>query len=151
LVSAYSVPLRADEVRHRLGLMITALDIRYDTKGDHALAGCRVPDVDLATADGATRVYELLHAGRAIILSLNGNEATSVTGWHDRVDVVSAECHIRHWAIPGVGAIAAPAAVLIRPDGYAAWVSDEPSSNGGLGTGGWANRPRGPSNAADSR
>ncbi|WP_433656464.1 FAD-dependent monooxygenase [Nocardia sp. CA-128927] len=119
-----------DVVRQRLGLMITALDIRYHTKGNHPLAGRRVPDGDLSTAVGATRVYELLRTGRPILLRLNGNQAPSVAGWDDRIDVVDARSRDERWAVPGVGDIAVPAAILIRPDGYAAWVSDEPTADG---------------------
>ncbi|PXX54593.1 3-(3-hydroxy-phenyl)propionate hydroxylase [Nocardia tenerifensis] len=119
-----------DVVRHRLGLMITALDIRYDTKGDHPLAGRRVPDGDLSAAGGETRVYELLRSARPILLRLNGNRIPSVDGWQDRVDVVDALARDERWAVPGVGDIAVPAAVLIRPDGYVAWVSDEFGAEG---------------------
>ncbi|WP_107658166.1 FAD-dependent monooxygenase [Nocardia suismassiliense] len=119
-----------DVVRQRLGLMITALDIRYDVKGDHPLAGRRVPDGDLTTAAGATRVCELLRSGRPILLRLNGNQNPSAAGWLDRVDVIDARSNTTHWPIPGVGDIAVPAAILIRPDGYAAWVNAEPATHG---------------------
>ncbi|WP_280266096.1 FAD-dependent monooxygenase [Nocardia wallacei] len=119
-----------DVVRHRLGLMITALDIRYDTAGDHPLAGRRVPDADLTTADGDTRVCALLRTGRPILLSLNGTRIPAVPQWSDRLDIVAARTRDDHWSIPGVGEIAIPAAVLIRPDGYAAWVTAEPGADG---------------------
>ncbi|MFD6160804.1 FAD-dependent monooxygenase [Nocardia sp. NPDC060256] len=119
-----------DVVRERLGLMITALDIRYDTKGDHPLAGRRVPDGDLSTDEGDTRVFELLRSGRPMLLRLNGNQAPSAQGWRDRVDVVDARSRDERWAVPGVGDIAVPAAILIRPDGYAAWVSDQAGDDG---------------------
>ncbi|MFX0581273.1 FAD-dependent monooxygenase [Nocardia nepalensis] len=119
-----------DQVRHRLGLMITALDIRYDIKGEHPLIGRRVPDADLITPDGETRVHELLRAGRPVLLVLNGNGVPAVPEWHDRVEIVGAESRDRRWTVPGVGAIPAPAAVLLRPDGYVAWASEEPTAAG---------------------
>ncbi|MFG1626593.1 FAD-dependent monooxygenase [Kribbella sp. NPDC049227] len=115
-----------DDVRRRLGLMIAALDICYDTKSDHPLAGRRVPDADLVTADGAGRVHRLLAAGRPILLALNGGDVPSVEGWTDRVDCVTATCADDRWTVPGVGEISVPAAVLIRPDGHAAWATNGP-------------------------
>ncbi|MEV0292209.1 FAD-dependent monooxygenase [Nocardia sp. NPDC050710] len=117
-----------DPVRHRLGAMITALDIRYDTKGEHPLAGRRVPDVDLRTDDGDTRVCELLRAGKPVLLCRNG--IRHIAGWEDRVDIVEAHSRTDRWTVPGVGDIEVPAAVLIRSDGYAAWVTDQPGDEG---------------------
>lgn len=119
-----------DVVRQRLGVMITALDIRYDTNGDHPLAGRRVPDGDLITAEGDTRVCELLRSGRPMLLQLNGNQVSSAQGWLDRLEVVDARSRAERWAVPGVGDIAVPAAILVRPDGYAAWVGGEPEGDG---------------------
>ncbi|WP_433680453.1 FAD-dependent monooxygenase [Nocardia sp. CA-119907] len=119
-----------EQVRHRLGLMITALDIRYDIKGEHPLIGRRIPDADLTTAAGATRVHELLRAGRPVLLVLDGNDVPAVPQWHDRIDIVRAASRDAQWAVPGVGEIPAPAAVLLRPDGYVAWASEEPVAAG---------------------
>ncbi|WP_406275933.1 FAD-dependent monooxygenase [Nocardia sp. NBC_00881] len=119
-----------DEVRQRLGHMITALDIRYDIKGDHPLTGRRIPDADLTTATGDTRAHELLRAARPILLLLNGTETSSVTGWDDRVDVVRATARTEYWVIPRVGKIPTPAAVLIRPDGYVAYATTAPGDEG---------------------
>ncbi|MFC9892557.1 FAD-dependent monooxygenase [Nocardia sp. NPDC127579] len=117
-----------DQVRHRLGLMITALDIRYDTACDHPLAGRRVPDAELVTADGGTRVHRLLRTGRPILLVFNG--IPGLSGWDGRIDVVHAQCRDRGWSIPGVGEIPTPGAILLRPDGYAAWAGDGPRRDG---------------------
>lgn len=119
-----------DQVRHRLGLMITALDIRYDTKADHPLAGRRVPDADLTTKGGDTRVHTLLRSGRPVLLILGGNDVPAIPQWHDRVDIVTAESRTDRWTIPGIGDIPAPAAALLRPDGYIAWAADEPTTAG---------------------
>ncbi|MGW0248418.1 FAD-dependent monooxygenase [Nocardia goodfellowii] len=115
--------LDIDEVRQRLGLMIAALDIRYDMKSDHVLAGRRMPDIDLTTDGPATRVTDLLHSGRPILLSRKGNNVMQ-DGWSDRVGLVEADFGAEKWTIPGVGVIDAPAAVLLRPDGYVAWATD---------------------------
>ncbi|MFQ6398134.1 FAD-dependent monooxygenase [Nocardia sp. KC 131] len=119
-----------DQVRQRLGLMITALDIRYDTKGDHPLAGRRVPDADLATSDGDTRIHALLRTGRPVLLVLDGNDVPTVPQWRDRIEIVSAASRTDRWTIPGVGDIPNPVAVLLRPDGYVAWATDEPTAAG---------------------
>lgn len=122
--------INMDAVRQRLGLMITALDIRYATKCDHAVAGRRVPDADLTTAEGDTRVSRLLHGGRPVLLLLNGTGIPAVSEWDGRIDIVRAHTHDDHWAVPGIGHIPTPSAVLVRPDGYAGWVADEPTASG---------------------
>ncbi|WP_067714829.1 FAD-dependent monooxygenase [Nocardia yamanashiensis] len=118
-----------DAVRRRLGLMITALDIRYDTKCDHPLAGRRIPDADLTTATGATRVAELQRTARPILLALNGTEVPDLGAWQGLVDVVTAAT-ARRWTTPESGEIPSPAAVLVRPDGYVAWATDGSDTTG---------------------
>lgn len=114
-----------DDVNRYLRGMITGLDIRYPVNDRHPLAGRRVPDADLKTPDGATRVHELLHAARPVLLDLRGStEVTAAaSGWADRVDLVEARSEEDHWPVPTLGEIPAPAAVLIRPDGHVAWVA----------------------------
>lgn len=43
--------------------------VRYDLGDGHLLLGRRMPDIDLATQDGAQRVYALLHGARALLLN----------------------------------------------------------------------------------
>jgi 3-(3-hydroxy-phenyl)propionate hydroxylase len=114
-----------DDVNRYLRGMLTALDIRYPADGDHPLAGRRVPDADLKTPDGATRVYELLHAARPVLLDLRGSTAVAkaAEGWADRVDLVEAQSEDDRWPVPAIGEIPAPAALLIRPDGHVAWAA----------------------------
>jgi 2-polyprenyl-6-methoxyphenol hydroxylase-like FAD-dependent oxidoreductase len=114
-----------DDVNRHLRDMITALDIRYPVGIDHPLAGRRVPDADLKAPDGATRVYELLHAARPVLLDLSGSTEVAATakGWADRVELVEARSEDDHWPVPTLGEIPAPAALLIRPDGHVAWAA----------------------------
>ncbi|MFE1248731.1 FAD-dependent monooxygenase [Streptomyces sp. NPDC058766] len=114
-----------DDVNRYLRHMLTALDIRYPADGDHPLEGRRVPDAGLKSSDGATRVHELLHAARPVLLDLHGGTgvAAAAEGWADRVDLVEARSEDDHWFVPAVGEIPAPAALLIRPDGHVAWAA----------------------------
>ncbi|MFI6339620.1 FAD-dependent monooxygenase [Streptomyces sp. NPDC050535] len=114
-----------DDVNRYLRGMLTALDIRYPVDCDHPLAGRRAPDADLKTPDGTTRVHELLHAARPVLLDLRGSAdvAAAAEGWADRLDFVEARSEDDHWPVPAVGEIPAPAALLVRPDGHVAWAS----------------------------
>jgi hypothetical protein len=82
-----------------------------------------MPDLDLVTADGAMRVFTLLHEGRAVLLNLGKPWACDTSPWADRVLTTDAE-YDGEWELPVLGQVAAPAAVLIRPDGHVAWVGD---------------------------
>jgi 3-(3-hydroxy-phenyl)propionate hydroxylase len=122
--------LGMDEPRRRIAGMLTGLDIHYDL-GDlgagHPLLGRRMPDLDLHTADGPTRVYALLHDARPVLLDLGGAGGFDISPWADRVklvDVKHADAGAGAWELPVLGKIPAPPAVLIRPDGHVAWVGD---------------------------
>ena len=82
-----------------------------------------MPDLDLATADGPLRVFELLHGAKPVLLNLAEPAGPEVAPWADRVQLVDAE-YAGEWELPVIGEVAAPTAVLIRPDGYAAWVGE---------------------------
>jgi 3-(3-hydroxy-phenyl)propionate hydroxylase len=110
-----------DEPRKHLAGMYSGLDIRYDLGDGHPLHGRRMPDLDLVTADGPLRVYTLLHDARAVLLDLG--EPVDITRWSDRVQRFDAR-YDGTWELPVLGAVTAPTAVLIRPDGYVAWVGD---------------------------
>jgi 3-(3-hydroxy-phenyl)propionate hydroxylase len=79
-----------------------------------------MPDLDLDTAQGPTRVYELMHEARPVLLELGGPSAFDIGPWADRVRSVGATSD-GTWELPVIGEVDAPAAVLIRPDGYVAW------------------------------
>jgi 3-(3-hydroxy-phenyl)propionate hydroxylase len=78
-----------------------------------------VPDLDLETARGATRVFALLQRAEPVLLNLG--HAVDIAGWEDRVRRVDARAH-GDWDLPVIGRVPAPEAVLIRPDGHVAWV-----------------------------
>ena len=115
--------LAMDEPRKRIAGMMSGLDIRYDLGEGHPLLGRRMPDLDVVTADGPTRVFTSLHAARPVLLDLSGDGALDIAGWASRVRRVDAR-YTGAWELPVVGEVAAPKAVLIRPDGHVAWVGD---------------------------
>ncbi|MEB3980763.1 FAD-dependent monooxygenase [Mycobacterium sp. 663a-19] len=113
--------LGMEEPRKRFAAMMSGLDIHYDLGEGHPLLGRRMPDLDLATATGPLRVYPLLHEARPVLLNLGEPGGVDIGPWADRVRLVDAK-YFGGWELPALGAISAPSAVLIRPDGYVAWV-----------------------------
>jgi 2-polyprenyl-6-methoxyphenol hydroxylase-like FAD-dependent oxidoreductase len=113
--------LALDEPRRRYGALMSGLDIRYDLGAGHPLLGRRMPDLDVVTAAGPRRVFGFLHAARPVLLDLGPPGVLDIAGWADRVPHVAASYH-GAWELPVVGAVAAPTAVLVRPDGHVAWV-----------------------------
>jgi 3-(3-hydroxy-phenyl)propionate hydroxylase len=116
--------LSMDEPRKRFAAMMSGLDIHYDLGEGHPLLGRRMPDLDLVTANGPVRVFTLLHHARPVLLNLGEPGGVAIAPWRDRVQVIDAEC-AGPWELPAIGPVAAPTAVLIRPDGYVAWVGDQ--------------------------
>jgi len=116
--------LSMDEPRKRFAAMMSGLDIHYDLGEGHPLLGRRMPDLDLVTAKGPLRVFTLLHDARPVLLNLGDLGGFDVTPWADRVRLIDAE-YAGAWELPAIGAVTAPTAVLIRPDGYVAWVGDQ--------------------------
>ena len=114
--------LSMDEPRKRFAAMMSGLDIHYDLGEGHPLLGRRMPDLDLVTANGPLRVFTLLHDARPVLLNL-GEADFDITGWNKRVQLVHAK-YLGTWHLPVLGAVPAPTAVLIRPDGYVAWVGE---------------------------
>jgi 2-polyprenyl-6-methoxyphenol hydroxylase-like FAD-dependent oxidoreductase len=122
--------LSAEEARTRLAAKTAALDIRYDLGEGHPLLGRRMPDLDIVTADGPGRVFGLLHAARPVLLNLGEPGSVDSAPWRDRVRLVDAR-YDGAWELPVLGAVAPPAAVLIRPDGHVAWAGTD--GRAGLG------------------
>jgi 2-polyprenyl-6-methoxyphenol hydroxylase-like FAD-dependent oxidoreductase len=112
-----------DEPRKRLAGIVAGLDIRYELGEGHPLVGRRMSDLDLVTDDGPVRVFELLHGARAVLLNLGEPRRFDIAPWAGRVQLIDAE-YDGVWELPVLGVIAAPGGVLIRPDGYVAWVGD---------------------------
>jgi 2-polyprenyl-6-methoxyphenol hydroxylase-like FAD-dependent oxidoreductase len=119
--------------------LLAGTDVRYDVGGGatapHPLLGRWLPDLPLLGAGGPTRVAELLRPARPVLLDLTGGPgegagdpalAAAAGGWTGRVDLVAARC-----TAPPPPA----AALLIRPDGYVAWVgtADDPQRPVGRG------------------
>ncbi|MFJ5927717.1 FAD-dependent monooxygenase [Kitasatospora sp. NPDC092948] len=96
------------EVNRHITGIITALDLRYDFGDGPDELGRHQRDVVLT--DG--RLYDRMHTARGLLLDRTG--LLSTDRWSDRVDHLVDPCP----------ELAAPA-VLIRPDGYVAWLGDD--------------------------
>jgi hypothetical protein len=114
--------LSMDEPRRRIAAMLTALDVQSDLGVGHPLLGRRMPDLDLHTADGPTRLFTL-HDARPVVLHLGASGRFDISPWADRVRFVDAR-YDGPWQLPVLGEVAAPPAALIRPDGHVAWTGD---------------------------
>ncbi len=124
LVDVVSELASMDEPRKRLAGIVSGLDIHYELGDGHPLLGRRMPDLDLLTAEGPTRVFKILHDSRPVLLNLGEPKGLDITPWADRVRLVDAS-YDGEWELPVLGSVTAPTAVLIRPDGYVAWVGDQ--------------------------
>ena len=113
--------LSMDESGKRFAAMLSGLDIHYDLGGGHPLLGRRMPDLDLFTTNGPLPVFSLLHEARPVLLNFGRPGGIDMTPWADRVQLIEAK-YAGTWELPALGEVTAPTAVLIRPDGYVAWV-----------------------------
>jgi 3-(3-hydroxy-phenyl)propionate hydroxylase len=112
-----------EEPRKRIAAEMSGLGIHYDLGEGHPLIGRRIPDLDLATPDGPMRVFTLLQTAQPVLLNLGAPSNFNITPWSDRIKLVHAK-YEGPWELPALGLVSAPTAVLIRPDGYVAWVGD---------------------------
>jgi 3-(3-hydroxy-phenyl)propionate hydroxylase len=116
--------LRMEEPRKHVAGMMSGLDIRYDLGQGHPLVGRRMPDLDVDTGSGPRRVFSFLHRAQPVLLNFGAARGVDIAPWSDRVQCVDAT-YAGAWELPVLGAVPAPTAMLIRPDGYVAWVGDE--------------------------
>ncbi|MGK5530986.1 FAD-dependent monooxygenase [Streptomyces sp. URMC 129] len=115
-----------EAARHLIG-MVSGFEVHYDVgSGGHPLLGRRVPKQDLVGTGGKTTTAELLHSGRGVLLDFTDHADLRAVAapWSDRIDIVTALPH----ALPETSPLAGVTALLVRPDGYAAWV--EPDGGG---------------------
>lgn len=115
--------LAMDEPRQRFGAMMSGLDIRYDLGDGHALLGRRMPDLELTVKGRSLRLFSLMHGARGLLLNFGEPGGIDVAPWADRIGVVDV-VYDDPWELPAIGQVAAPKAVLVRPDGHVAWVGD---------------------------
>jgi 2-polyprenyl-6-methoxyphenol hydroxylase-like FAD-dependent oxidoreductase len=101
--------VRIPRTRRALAERLSQVGIAYPRgSGDHQMVGTRAPDVDC----NGTRLYELLRAARFVLVTTDGVAV-------DRLGIVHA-AHATH------ADERLPAALLVRPDGYVAWASQQP-------------------------
>jgi 3-(3-hydroxy-phenyl)propionate hydroxylase len=116
--------LQVDQPRKRYAAIMSGLGVHYDLGEGHPLLGRRMPDLDLVAANGPLRVFSLLHHARPVLLNLDEPGAYEIAPWADRVQLIDAK-YGGPCELPALGVITAPPAVLIRPDGYVAWVGEK--------------------------
>ena len=115
--------LGMEEPRKRIAGTMSGLGLHYDFGEGHPLLGRRMPDLDLVTAHGPQRVFTLLHEARPVLLNFGEPGDIDITPWRERVKVIDATFD-GTWELPVLGQVAGPTAVLVRPDGYVAWVGE---------------------------
>jgi hypothetical protein len=138
--------LAMDEPRKRFAGRMSGLDIHYDLGAGHPLLGRRMPDLDLNTATGTTRVFALLHDARAVLLDFGAPRTFEIAPWADRVQMIDAT-YEGVWELPVIGEVEAPAAVLIRPDGHVAFAGDPADPELERALTAWFGPPRSPGTA----
>jgi 2-polyprenyl-6-methoxyphenol hydroxylase-like FAD-dependent oxidoreductase len=119
--------LSMDQPRKRIAAEMSGLGLRYDLGEGHPLLGRRMPDLDIVANNSPLRVFTLLHEARPVLLNFGEPGSIDIAAWTDRVRSIDAK-YDGKWELPALGAVTAPTAVLIRPDGYVAWVGDRTQS-----------------------
>jgi 2-polyprenyl-6-methoxyphenol hydroxylase-like FAD-dependent oxidoreductase len=98
---------------------MSGMSMRYNLGGDHPLVGCSVPDFEF---EDGTRLGELLHNGKGLLLDLTDGK---------RLRDLGQICNGRlNYASAPVKDSKGLTVVLVRPDGFVAWVAEsEPDSS----------------------
>lgn len=111
--------LSLDEPRRRIaGMMSGSTSPTTSETGTRwSVGGCPTPRCRPRTDPCASS-----RCGRPLLLDLGGHGGLDTT-WPARVRIVEAR-YDGGWELPVVGEVAAPAAVLVRPDGHVAWAGD---------------------------
>jgi hypothetical protein len=93
----------------------TCYEMDSECSNPDPLLGRWAPNLNLHVEHGATRVAELMRAGRGVFIDLGERTGACdvVAMWADRVQATSARCYERPANL---------ASMLIRPDGYVGWV-----------------------------
>jgi 3-(3-hydroxy-phenyl)propionate hydroxylase len=112
--------LTLDEPRTHIAAMISGLDIHYGSDDGHPMVGRRVPDLELTTSTGLTRLYEHLHHANPLLLNLDPISEFATAPWREQVRHVNAT-YSGAWELPVLGEVEPPSGLLVRPDGYVAW------------------------------
>jgi hypothetical protein len=118
----------------RLSGQLSGLSLRYDLGDDtHPLVGLRMPNLALTVDGRDTDVFALLRQARPLLVELGGTPRAADVASRPRLVHVTAtyrpDVRGGRWHFPVYGDLPAFDAVLIRPDGYVAWVgpSAEPA------------------------
>ncbi len=127
LVEVVSELAKMDQARIYLAAIVSGLDIRYALGEGHPLLGRRMPDLDVETSEGRRRVFGYLHGGRPVLLNLAAPAKLDIAPWADRVQLIEVT-RAGELVLPVIGAVSTPPAVLVRPDGYVAWVAPDAGS-----------------------
>jgi hypothetical protein len=112
--------LRQPGQLRRIGELIEGSDVRYPVPAGsappHPLLGKLAPDLQLETRHGRTRVAEFMHPANGVLLDITTDSAVAgpASDWPGQLTVITARCLTKP---------APAAALLIRPDGYIAWVT----------------------------
>jgi 2-polyprenyl-6-methoxyphenol hydroxylase-like FAD-dependent oxidoreductase len=117
-----SIQMPIPEVNRKLALELSGIEEAYETvERGHRLSGRPAPDLELVFADGQrARTYELLRDSEWLLLDLAGFGAFDEIETHNLpVRVVKACAPVRPAEFGDLSAL------LVRPDAYVAWATDE--------------------------
>lgn len=119
-MAQHIVPL--PDVQRKLVLELCGLEAPYRSEpGSHALAGHRMPDIDLLLLDGrSASVTQLLRGRHFLLLDLDGTGRQFADLDVQGLPVTVLQARAAH----APASMAQVKALLVRPDAYVAWASD---------------------------